>query len=288
VPASISTPQSLNASDSRQIRRLAAEFEGRHGAPPLSDQALSQLSATDVTHLLARAGQEIVGYAQLDGESAEVLAEQEAADGLLDLIEARTPTLELWAHGRRSPLLEVAERRGYGRARVLWQLRWHASELPPPTLAGGVVLRSFVPGQDEQEWLRVNAAAFTHHPEQGGWSIDDIRAREAEPWFDPLGFLLAERDDVLIGFHWTKEHNPRLGEVYVLGVSPQAQGLHLGSALLIAGLNWLTERGVEDVLLYVDDDNIVAMRLYERYGFAKYDQDVQYRHQLGNGTAGGC
>ncbi len=43
----------------------------------------------------------------------------------------------------------------------------------------------------------------------------------AEPWFDPAGLLLAEdADGTLLGFHWTKRHDERLGEVYVVGISP--------------------------------------------------------------------
>ena len=87
-------------------------------------------------------------------------------------------------------------------------------------------------GADEDAWLAVNAAAFAGHSEQGRWTRADLLAREAEPWFDPAGFLLAERENVLLGFHWTKVHADGMGEVYVLGVDPAAHGLGLGSALL--------------------------------------------------------
>jgi mycothiol synthase len=278
VPVSFRTPDSLDAAERDQIRQLAQALELTEGAPPLSDQGLGQLGSGNVVHVLAQEGAQIVGYAQLDRDSAEILGEAAVLDGLLDAIEGHTAAaLQVWAHGQRSPLKEVAERRGYVRERVLWQLRWTVTELPPVTLAEGVTLRSFVPGRDEDAWLQVNAAAFVHHPEQGSWTIEDIRARESEAWFDPSGFLLAERDSLLLGFHWTKVHNPTLGEVYVLGVTPAAQGLHLGSALLVAGLRHLREQGVTEVLLYVDDDNTVAMRLYEQFGFNRYDHDVQYR-----------
>jgi mycothiol synthase len=98
-----------------------------------------------------------------------------------------------------------------------------------------------------------------------------------EPWFDPADFLLADRDGELLGFHWTKVHSAELGEVYVLGISPAAQGLGLGRALLVRGLRHLAERGCTEVLLYVDGDNAGARRLYEQSGFCEHDRDVQFR-----------
>jgi mycothiol synthase len=276
VAVSITGVPSLDAAARDRIRDLATAYEQADGAPPLSDQALSQLAAVDVVHLLATQDAEIVGYAQLDGAVAELLGGPEALAGLLDSLESRSPRLQLWAHGTRSPIRAIADARGYDRIRTLWQLRWPVSAVTPIAPAAGVTLRAFLPGEDEDAWLRVNAAAFAHHPEQGGWTIEDIRERESEAWFDPSGFLLAVQNGQVIGFHWTKVHNPDLGEVYVLGVDPQAQGLHLGSTLLLAGLQYLRDRGVVEVLLYVDDDNTVAMQLYKRYGFATYDSDSQY------------
>jgi mycothiol synthase len=123
----------------------------------------------------------------------------------------------------------------------------------------------------------VNAAAFALHPEQGRWSAADLRAREREAWFDPAGFFLARRAGRVIGFHWTKIHPDGAGEVYVLGIDPDAQGGGLGAALLTIGLDYLRRRGCPRVLLYVDDSNTAAMGLYQRYGFTSADRDVQWR-----------
>ena len=122
-------------------------------------------------------------------------------------------------------------------------------------------MRAFVPGQDEEAWLAVNAAAFAHHREQGRMTRADLEAREAEPWFDPAGFLLAERDGDLVGFHWTKVHPDGSARSTCSGVAPAAQGLRLGPALLTRGLAWLAEHGCGTaMLLYVDDDNPGALR----------------------------
>ncbi|MCU1658069.1 MAG: mycothiol biosynthesis acetyltransferase, partial [Pseudonocardiales bacterium] len=258
-----------------EVQALADAVESRDGQPPLSDQALTQLQSDAARHVVAREGAELRGYAQLDGTSVEVVGDAGSVAELLDVLGDEAQLV--WSHGRLSPVGPLLEARGFRRTRVLHQLRRSLLDaLPDVPLAGGVTIRDFVPGVDEQAWLRVNAAAFATHAEQGRWTEADLAAREAEPWFDPAGFLLAERDGTVIGFHWTKIHGDGVGEVYVLGVDPAAQGLGLGPALLVRGLRHLTERGCSEVLLYVDESNGSAMRLYERFGFHTYDTDVQW------------
>ena len=152
-------------------------------------------------------------------------------------------------------------------------------------------MHPFRPGVDEAAWLAVNARAFASHPEQGRWTPADLALREAEPWFDPAGFLLAWRGGPggeLLGSHWTKVHlagdvGPEaVGEVYVLGVDPAAQGIRLGRALTDLGLAHLRGRGLAEVLLYVEEDNTAAVALYERTGFTRYAVDVSWRLTQGS------
>ena len=279
MPLSIAFPSTLDAPTRADVLALADAIETRDGEPPLSDQALTQLPSPDVVHVIARAGDRLGGYAQQQGTALELAGDAAAVGALLDAVEGRRDAdLRVWSHGRRSPVGAALESRGYTQARVLHQLRRSLAEpLPEIPVADGVRIRAFVPGQDEQAWLRVNAAAFATHAEQGRWTLADLTAREAEPWFDAAGFLLAERGDSLVGFHWTKIHSDGAGEVYVLGVDPSAQGLRLGPALLVRGLAYLAGHGCEEVLLYVDDENAPAMRLYERLNFARHDTDIQWQ-----------
>jgi mycothiol synthase len=154
--------------------------------------------------------------------------------------------LWVWAHGEHPAALALAARSGLARRRELCQLRRALAEpLPRRVLPGGVALRAFVPGEDEAAVVGVNNRAFAWHPEQRRWDSSELLAREAAPWFDPQGFLLAvDPTDRLLGFHWTKVHPDGLGEVYVLAVDPEAEGTGLGSALTVAGLAYLRQRGV--------------------------------------------
>jgi mycothiol synthase len=153
----------------------------------------------------------------------------------------------------------------------------HQMRVPLPVdESAAVPTRPFEVGRDEEAWLRVNNRAFAGHPEQGGWDLDTLLAREKEPWFDPAGFLLHERDGRLAAFCWTKvhdEHDPVLGEIYVIAVDPDFHGLGLGRALTVSGLQSLAARGVPAGMLYVDDDNDVALSLYRSIGFTDHHCD---------------
>lgn len=174
----------------------------------------------------------------------------------------------------------IADASGLRRGRQLLQLR---RPLPLPAeetaAAAGLPVRPFMPGFDEDAWLVVNNRAFRWHDEQGGWDLATLHAREAQDWFDPAGFLLHERNGRLAGFCWTKvhhDHDPPLGEIYVVAVDPDFQGKGLGRHLVAAGLDWLWRTGIGTAMLYVDRDNAPAVRLYEAMGFTLDHVDQAY------------
>ncbi|GAA3249143.1 mycothiol synthase [Dactylosporangium siamense] len=295
----------LSAVQVDQVLAISQAAGDTDGALPLSEHVVLHLrhgGETQAVHLLARdAGGTVVGYAHVDtteavaGASAELVvhplrrrrgvgrALAEAAIAVAD--ERAGGRLRLWAHGDHPSASALALSLGFDRARVLLQLRRSLfTPLDEVALPDGVTLRAFRPGEDDAAWLAVNAAAFADHPEQGRWTLDDLRVRLREPWFDAEGFLLALREDRLVGFHWTKIHgdledhaHEPIGEVYVLGVAPGAHGGGLGRALTLAGLRHLRSRGLSQVMLYVDEDNPRAVALYQRLGFVRWATDVNFR-----------
>ena len=136
--------------------------------------------------------------------------------------------------------------------------------------------RPFVLGIDDDAFLAVNNRAFAWHPDQSNWTSEQLRERANEPWFDPDGFLLHERDGRLAGFCWTKFHpsndtESELGEIFVIAVDPDFHGLGLGRGLTLAGLSSLANRSVTVGMLHVEHDNLAARSLYEDLGFREHD-----------------
>jgi mycothiol synthase len=266
----------LEDSQLAAVRELVRDSPGGTDNPPISEQGMLAL-AEPGRHLLLFDGDTVLGYAQLADGAAELVArDAEAATELLNVLPAGS---RLWAHGEQSIANQAALRAGLRPVRTMLQLRATLAEVAEQPLPDGVRIRAFEPGRDDAAWLAVNARAFAEHPEQGSWDQHDLDHRLHADWFDPAGFLLAESGNRLLGYHWTKVHSeldPPVGEVYVLGVDPSAQVIRLGSALLAAGLRHLLGRGLHTVLLYVEQDNPAAVRLYRRAGFETFSTDIQY------------
>ncbi|RLZ03654.1 mycothiol synthase [Kocuria tytonicola] len=286
------------------LASLGERSRAADGEPPFSDQTLVDLRSgrEGVTCVAATDGDDLVGAAvvvpQQDAASTftvELTVDPAHRDrGIATAIAGQLRaavdgTVEAWAHGNQPAAQRLAELYSLTPVRDLLQLRRtvaDASDVPlEVSLPDGVEIRPFEVGRDEQAWLRVNAAAFAEHPEQGRITLADLQEREGEPWFDARGFLLAvesQEPDGVLGFHWTKVHpasgdSPALGEVYAVGVDPSRQGGGLGRALTAAGINHLAEQGLRDVMLYVDADNSAAVALYESLGFEHWHVDVMYR-----------
>ncbi|HEY9440937.1 MAG TPA: mycothiol synthase [Streptomyces sp.] len=286
------TPEQADA-----VSALLAEAAGTDDSEAVSEQGRLRLRGghrDGVRHFLLTADGVLAGYAQLEDTDP---VEAPAAELVVHpahrghghgralgaaLLAATGKRLRVWAHGGKSAARHLAQVLGLSLFRELRQLRrpLDPQAIPEPVLPAGVTVRTFVPGQDDAAWLAVNSAAFAHHPEQGSLTQRDLDDRKAEPWFDPEGFFLAERDGAIIGFHWTKVHadaHEPLGEVYVVGILPSAQGGGLGKALTAIGLRHLAARGLRTAMLYVDADNPAALSVYEGMGFTTHEVDLMYR-----------
>ncbi|OBA92398.1 mycothiol synthase [Mycobacteriaceae bacterium 1482268.1] len=293
---SVAWRRGLGEADQRAIRALIDAAKEEDGVAPVGDQVLRELPHDRTRHLLALHDNAVVGYLDLapatddDPAMAELVVHPHwrrrgigSAMVRAALAEGGSST-RIWAHGDLEPARATAEALGLKPARELLQMRrpLTGAALPPVAIPSGVRIETYRGSQDDAELLRVNNAAFAWHPEQGGWTDADIDERRREPWFDPRGLFLAidEQTGRLLGFHWTKVHHEGLGEVYVVGVDPAAQGRGIGATLTLVGLHHLADRLSDDsdptVMLYVEADNSAAVNTYRRLGFDVCNSDVAY------------
>jgi mycothiol synthase len=318
----------LTDADQRRIRDVIAAASALDGVAPVGDQVLRELSHDRTRHLIAEDGGTIVGYLNLveatddSTAMAEVVVDPAARRRRIGAALIRTGLTEggsgarVWAHGDLEPAKATASALGLASARQLLQMRRSLADLPTDPAPAGVRVTTYPGPEADEALLRVNNAAFAWHPEQGGWTEDELVERRAEPWFDPEGLFLAfddesggqersdpgsvtggqersdpgsvtggqERSDPgsvtggLMGFHWTKIHGSNLGEVYVVAVDPTTQGRGVGAFLTLVGLRHLADRlGAEStVMLYVEANNSAAVRTYRKLGFEVYSTDVAY------------
>jgi len=287
-----SSPSDVEVAD---VVALLAAAAAADDVDPISEAATLRLSHPGSAHpgsaqhvlVHAEAGA-LVGYGAVDERAERRTTEFVVHPGhrrrgiggalLAELLDRFPGPMWVWAHGEHPGALRLAERAGLDRRRELLQLRRPlADPVPPRRLPDGLRLRPLRPGHDEPAVVAVNNRAFARHPEQGRWDTGDLAVREAQPWFDPEGFLLAvDAQDQLHGFHWTKVHPGGLGEVYVIGVDPGAQGIGLGGALTVAGLEHLRGRGLAQAMLYVESDNTAALRTYGKLGFRRQHSDIGF------------
>ncbi|OBF23814.1 mycothiol synthase [Mycobacterium kubicae] len=301
---SIDWRSALTGQQQQAVRELVDAATQSDAVAPVGEQVLRELGHERTDHLLATesSGNAVLGYLNLSagGVMAELVVHPDTrrrgigtalARAALDKTGGRN---QFWAHGTLAPAAATAAALGLSPVRELVQMRRSLRDIPEPVVPAGVRVRTYSGPSDDDELLRVNNAAFAQHPEQGGWTEAELAERRNEAWFDPAGLFLAfaeDQPDKLLGFHWTKVHldQPGLGEVYVLGVDPSAQGSGLGQALTSIGLAFLAQRlsdsEIEDptVLLYVESDNTAALRTYQRSGFSTYSVDTAYALARDNG-----
>ncbi|MCL1838216.1 MAG: mycothiol synthase [Propionibacteriaceae bacterium] len=270
----------LTKQEIADILSLAATAEITDGHYPLNETAIWNLQAApnpQISHFTIKSSDAICGYAQADlryHTAQLVVAPTQRRLGLATTLLQEMELTPVWAFGNTAGARQLASKLGYLPIRQLAILE-NTLDSPNNYPSQTLQIRHYSCG-DLDEVVRVNASAFIAHPEQGKLTRADFEQRMCEEWFDPAGLLLGFDSKGLVGFIWTKRHDPQRAEVYVIAVAPDSQGSHYGSELLFAGMAQLAYAGVKSVFLYVDIAETIPLNLYLRSGFAESSRDVLY------------
>jgi len=266
----------LPAPSTPDLAGLIKRSRAADGQPPFSDQALVDVRTGARHVLVVGSATAIVGPGEAEFVVDPAARRAGAGAAMLERLLVETSgDLLVWAHGDHPAARVLAARHGLVAVRTLLRL---SASVPPGSLPG---FDRFRPGIDEDAWVALNARTFSAHAEQGSVSRADLVGLEGEEWFAAEDFIVARCGESLVGYCWLKITSAGdgqvSGEIYVIGVDRDRQGTGLGRALLVAGYARLAARGVRQVSLYVEGNNMVALALYRSMGFVDRSVDIQYR-----------
>jgi mycothiol synthase len=295
----------LQANQRQQVLELTQRSAIFDNSPPIAEHILLHLrhgGDKSDSHLVHQVQSKVIGYAHLDqtdlvaGPSVELVVDPDhrsfgiGRQLLSKAVEICGQNLRLWVHGENEAAAALANSFNFEKIRTVLQMQKQLTDIEKlPVIDPKIIIRSFLPGLDSNDWLTLNNKVFKDHPEQSDWQLSDLNHRLGEEWFDEKGFFIAFLNNQMIGSTWTKIHgalthdhggshdHPAIGEIYITAVDPAYSGSGLGRALTITALNYLKYQGLNVAMLYVDFDNTRAVKLYKSLGFTESGKDILYR-----------
>jgi mycothiol synthase len=277
-------------------------------SPPIAEHILLHLrhgGDKSDSHLVVEEKSKVIGYAHLDqtdlvaGPSVELVVDPEhrsfgiGKQLLSKAVEICGQNLRLWVHGENEAAAALANSFNFEKIRTVLQMQKHLTNIEKlPDIDQKIIIRSFLRGIDSDDWLSLNNKVFKDHPEQSDWQLSDLNHRLGEEWFDEKGFFIATLNNQMIGSTWTKIHgalahdhggfhnHPAIGEIYITAVDPDHSNRGVGKALTITAINHFVNKGLNEVKLYVDSNNLKALNLYKDLGFTEICQDILLKYRV--------
>ncbi len=179
----------------------------------------------------------------------------------------------------------VLPRLGFSIARQFLELRLALSKTSiPETPCNTYSLRHLQPGEEEQLTQLQNryfSGAWEYNPN----TTKDIAYYLSLSHHSPEYVILIYDKDKPIGYCWTEINSEateikKEGRIHMLGVDPDYRGRGIGKKVLLAGLSYLKNRGVQVVGLTVDSENKVAGALYRSAGFKPWTTSLWYEKAI--------
>ncbi len=274
--------------DSRtEIQDFLDQIEAADGFPPMSEAKIARLANRESVVVVAE-DDTVMGvgvaatHAQGDGTVHWSVETAVPRSMRFDAFEAAVVSAALAlvprgaAHSvwsSRATLAGALEDLGFA---VVRSLAYMSVALPLERRQTEHVIRCFR-SADTAGFLSANAEAYRGHREASSLTNDEFQELRTAPWFDEAGLLVLEREGEIVGFCWTKMHPGGNGEIYRIGVVPAYQGMGIGRALLVAGLQHIeTQPDVERATLWVDTANASAMTLYTSIGMTVERVNSEY------------
>ncbi len=269
----------LTTPERSDIRGFLDEIRAVDGHPPLSGNKIAMVDREDgrVAAWADGEGLCLVGVAARYSDPGHwaveaALAERmrratdeeaaiRAAVGLVPEGEAHS----FWSF--REAQVDAAHRLGYAELRAVLRMTGSIDDIALRPVPGVEITP--IRDTDIPMIVEINNRAFAGHREQGAMTEAGFLAMAELAWFRLDGVLVARAAQGVIGFCVTKREGSEVGEVYLLAVDPDASGMGLGSALAAAGFNVLADQGATRAVVWTDETNRAAIRVYRMLGLAE-------------------
>ena len=199
-----------------------------------------------------------------------------------DAVKATELHIQVPSDGMAASHILLSE--GFQVVKDYWVMRWHGEEFPPVRLPDGFSLRPFRLGRDEEVLTELQNAAFGEHWGFCPNTVEEISARVRMKRCDPEGIIFVVEGDRPSGYNWTLSTSTEAGSIgwiSMTGVHPDYRGRGLGTAVVLAGLEYLKASNVHKIELEVDSENMPARQLYDKLGFQKVQNRLWYEKRLG-------
>ena len=177
----------------------------------------------------------------------------------------------------------ILDSEGFSVVKTYWHMRWEGDESPPLELPPEFALRPFVLGQDEEALTHLQNAAFGQNWGFCPNTVEEISARVRFNRCDPEGIILIVHQGRPAAYNWTlraANNTGSTGWIGMTGVHPDYRGRRIGRAVVVAGMAYLQAKGVDEIELEVDADNVPARELYLKLGFRVVHKSVWYERGL--------
>ena len=192
-----------------------------------------------------------------------------------------------WAHTDRLVCTHLYESFGFKRVRTSSLMKRSLNDSSIMEEKEPTNLREARLTEDEEIALinRLDNEAFKEHFNHRPMTVEETRYsllkspfwQHQKVWFamlekQPIGYVVAGVDERL-----NQEKSAKHGWILNIGVLKPYRQRDVGTSLMFRAMSYLKAQGMEDALLYVDDQNPThAIKLYEKVGFQIHHKSTSY------------
>jgi ribosomal protein S18 acetylase RimI-like enzyme len=206
----------------------------------------------------------------------------------IELAESEHPDWDIWpgVNSLDKRLQGAWANHGYEFLRRYYTMRMKLSSAPSIRHIQNLEIKAIDIANPDQValWHSAHQNSFSSHFGFAPRELDKWRELLLESATDPNGVFLAFKNGEPVGFCQCNDEyaDENKGQIAILGVTQENQGLGIGEALLQTGIVYSASKGYDTIELNADTGNESgALKLYEKVGFRPESSWIQLHRPKG-------